>query len=87
MRFVFSFGEIPGTSCFYGGDAPMQMSQGRVPRWDAERLARTDRAVVKVRQMMQEAHAAELAERRQRGTERRIRRPYAEVSDEKSSSR
>lgn len=54
---------VPGVACFLGGDAPMQMSQGKVPRWDLERLARTDRAVVRVRQMMRDAHKAECAAR------------------------
>lgn len=58
---------LPGMACFIGGDAPMQMSQGRIVRWDQEKLARTDRAIIKVRQMMKDAHKAEQEERRQRG--------------------
>lgn len=50
---------LPGMACFIGGDAPMQMSQGRIARWDKDHLARTDRAVIKVRQMMKDAHKAE----------------------------
>lgn len=59
--------ELPGTACFIGGDAPMQASQGRVVRWDDERLARIDRATVKVRQMLKDAHRAEIAAREARG--------------------
>ena len=58
---------LPGMACFVGGDAPMQMSQGRIVRWDKEYLARTDRAVHKVRQMMKDAHKEEQEERRKRG--------------------
>lgn len=58
---------LPGMACFVGGDAPMQMSQGRVARWDLDKLARTDRAVVKVRKMMKDAHKAEQELRKQAG--------------------
>ncbi len=58
---------LPGMACFLGGDAPMQMSQGRVVRWDIEQLARTDRAVLKARQMMKAAFKEEQEERRARG--------------------
>ena len=76
------FGRIypwPGsiTACIYGGDAVLQASQGRVARWDLDRLARTDRPVVKIRRMLQKAHQAEVAERRERAEKKvhRIRRP------------
>ncbi|GGB81295.1 Rieske 2Fe-2S domain-containing protein [Henriciella pelagia] len=59
--------QLPGMACFVGGDAPMQMSQGRIARWDKDQLARTDRAVLKVRQMMKDAHKEEQEERRKRG--------------------
>lgn len=58
---------LPGMACFMGGDAPMQMSQGRIVRWDNEQLARTDRAVLRVRSMMKEAFKEEQAARRERG--------------------
>ncbi|MGW4528686.1 Rieske 2Fe-2S domain-containing protein [Amycolatopsis sp. NPDC004378] len=51
-------------ACLTAGDAPMQASQGRVVRWDTERLARGDRSVTKARQVIQRAHRAEVAERR-----------------------
>lgn len=53
----------PGADCIYGGDGPMQLSQGRIARWDLDHLARTDRAIVKARRLFQQAHIAELAER------------------------
>lgn len=65
---------LPGMACFVGGDAPMQMSQGRVARWDLDQLARTDRAVLKVRQMMKDAHKAEQEERRRRGLDPLVHR-------------
>ncbi|WOE74670.1 aromatic ring-hydroxylating dioxygenase subunit alpha [Alterisphingorhabdus coralli] len=58
---------LPGMACFIGGDAPMQMAQGRIARWDKDYLARTDRAVIKVRQMMKDAHKAEQELRKQAG--------------------
>ena len=76
------FGRIypwPGsvTSCIYGGDAVLQAAQGRVARWDLDRLTGTDRPVVKIRRMLQEAHQAEAAERQVRAEQQvhRIRRP------------
>ena len=77
MNFMVNAKEIPGTSCFFGGDVPMQMSQGRIPRWDLEHLTRTDRAVVKVRKMLMDAHKAEVAKRGERGIERRLHRPVS----------
>ena len=81
------FGRIypwPGsiTSCIYGGDAVLQAAQGRVARWDMDRLARTDRPVVKIRRMLQAAHQEEVAERRARDEQKvhRIRRPEPEPS-------
>ncbi|MDJ0919888.1 MAG: aromatic ring-hydroxylating dioxygenase subunit alpha [Henriciella sp.] len=74
---------MPGMACFIGGDAPMQLSQGRVVRWDQEQLTRTDRAVLKVRQMMKEAHKAEQEERRKRGLDplaHRVSRQPVETS-------
>lgn len=65
---------LPGMACFVGGDAPMQMSQGRVVRWDQEQLARTDRAVVKVRQMMKDAHKAEMKLRTEMGLDPLVHR-------------
>jgi len=53
-------------SCLLAGDAPMQASQGRVARWDLDRLARGDRAMTRARRMIQAAHEAEVAERRAR---------------------
>lgn len=59
---------VPGTvsSCLDGGDLPMMASQGRVARWDADDLSRTDGGVVKARRMVQAAHRAEVADRRRR---------------------
>lgn len=65
---------LPGMACFVGGDAPMQMAQGRVARWDLDNLARTDRAIVKVRQKMKAAHKAEMEERRKRGLDPLVHR-------------
>lgn len=60
-----------GVWCLLAGDAPMQTSQGRVVRWgEGERLARGDRPVVKARQMLRAAHAAEVEQRRARSRER-----------------
>lgn len=85
------FGRIypwPGsiTSCIYGGDAVLQAAQGRVARWDMDRLARTDRPVVKIRRMLQAAHQEEVAERKEREEQKvhRIRRPQP-ASDEPAS--
>lgn len=58
---------LPGMACFVGGDAPMQMSQGRVVRWDKEQLARTDRAVLRVRAMMKQAFKEEQKIRIEKG--------------------
>lgn len=55
---------VPGMSCFIGGDAPIQQSQGRVVRWDREQLMRIDRATLKVRSMMKAAHRREQEIRR-----------------------
>lgn len=65
---------LPGMACFVGGDAPMQMSQGRVARWDKDKLARTDRAVTKVRKMMKDAHKAEQELRRKAGLDPLVHR-------------
>ncbi|HEY2651908.1 MAG TPA: Rieske 2Fe-2S domain-containing protein [Solirubrobacteraceae bacterium] len=55
----------PGSSrlCVIGADAAMQGSQGAVPIWSTDRLMRQDRGVTRVRRMMMDAHARELAER------------------------
>lgn len=53
-------------SCLMAGDAPMQASQGRVVRWDQERLTRGDRSVSAARRILQDAHRAEVAGRRER---------------------
>lgn len=68
----------PGSaqSCLEGGDAPMMASQGRVARWDQDRLTRPDVGIAKVRRTVQAAHAAEVAERAARGAKPpRLRRP------------
>ena len=49
---------IPGADCVYGGDGPMQMSQGRVVRWDTDQLTRIDCAVSKTRLLLQQAMPA-----------------------------
>lgn len=75
----------PGSamSCLDGGDAPIQTSQGRIVRWDSEKLTSADRATVQVRRIMQEAHQAEIAERAASGIpERRIHRPLAPMERE-----
>ncbi len=80
LRMALDSGEKPGTACFIGGDAPMQLSQGRVARWDLDQLARTDRAVVRVRSMMKMAHRAEVAARSERGKPApRLRRPAEQM--------
>lgn len=59
---------FPGTvsSCLDGGDLPMMASQGRVPRWDQDDLSRIDGGTVRARRMVMRAHAAEVAQRRER---------------------
>ena len=62
------FGDVvmwPGSpkSCSDGADAAMMASQGRVPRWDRERLVRTDVAVTAVRRRLEQAYARERAAR------------------------
>ncbi|MCY4427936.1 MAG: Rieske 2Fe-2S domain-containing protein [Halieaceae bacterium] len=65
---VASMGEMPGTNCFIGGDAAMQMSQGRIVRWDKEQLSRVDRGTAQGRKSIKALHKAEVAERKARGT-------------------
>lgn len=72
---------LPGLACFIGGDAPMQMSQGRVVRRDRENLFRGDRAVVRCRQMLKDKHRQEVEMRRALGLDglvHRVRQPHAE---------
>jgi len=59
LRRALQSDSLPGMACFVGGDAPMQMSQGRIARWDREYLARTDRIIHVTRNMMKDAHKAE----------------------------
>lgn len=59
LRKALQSDAIPNMACFIGGDAPMQLSQGRIARWDKDKLARTDRAVIQVRNMMKDAHKKE----------------------------
>jgi len=54
---------IPGASCIFGGDGPIQLAQGRIARWDLDHLSRTDRAVVRMRRLFQNAHIDEQAQR------------------------
>lgn len=54
---------LPGASCIFGGDGPIQLAQGRIARWDLDHLSRTDRAVVRMRRLLQSAHMQEQAER------------------------
>jgi phenylpropionate dioxygenase-like ring-hydroxylating dioxygenase large terminal subunit len=61
---------VLGADCIYGGDGPMQLGQGRIVRWDTERLTRTDRGVSKTRRLLQQAHIRELAERTQSAARR-----------------
>lgn len=78
LRRALESDTLPGLACFVGGDAPMQMSQGRVVRWDKENLTRTDRAVVRVRQILANAHKAEIEARRKKGLDglvHRVQRP------------
>ncbi|MCG8350008.1 MAG: Rieske 2Fe-2S domain-containing protein [Chloroflexales bacterium] len=53
--------------CLDGGDVPMMTSQGRVARWDLDRLARIDRGIIAARKKLKAAHAAERAEREAAG--------------------
>ncbi len=50
-------------TCSDGADAAMMASQGRVPRWDRERLLRTDVGVTAVRKKLMAAHRDERANR------------------------
>ena len=63
----------------------MQLSQGRIARWDKEQLTRTDRAILRVRQIMKDLHKAEIEERLKNGLpalEHRVRhREYDIVRD------
>ena len=68
---------VPGADCVYGGDGPMQASQGRVVRWDQEFLTRTDKSVARVRRLLKAAHAKEIADREARGTQAAARRIVA----------
>jgi phenylpropionate dioxygenase-like ring-hydroxylating dioxygenase large terminal subunit len=56
---------FPGTvvSCIGASDAAMMASQGRIPRWDRDRLTRTDVAVSRARRMVIAAHEREVASR------------------------
>lgn len=78
---------VPGTvkSCLDGGDLPMMASQGRVPRWDLDDLARIDGGTAKARRMVMRAHQAEMEQRRRRAESSgrqptRIQRPAPEPS-------
>ena len=53
--------------CLDGGDIPMMTSQGRVARWDLDRLARIDRGIIAARKKLKAAHVAERAEREAAG--------------------
>lgn len=57
---------FPGSprSCSDGADAAMMASQGRVPRWDRERLLRSDVGLVAVRRKLEQAHRDEIARRK-----------------------
>ncbi len=71
-------GLMPGLACFVGGDAPIQLSQGRIARWDKENLVRGDRGVVRSRQLMKDHHKQEVAERKAKGLDglvHRVERP------------
>ena len=59
--------QFSGSNCFGGGDGPIQMAQGRIVRWDKEELTRTDRAVLRVRQIMKDLHQKEVADREAMG--------------------
>jgi len=63
LRRALQSDSLPGMACFVGGDAPIQMSQGRIARWDKEYLARTDRIIHVTRNMMKDAHREEQAHR------------------------
>ncbi len=65
---------LPGMACFVGGDAPMQMAQGKIARWDQEYLSRTDRAVHATRNKMKEAHKAEQEYRVSKGLDPLVHR-------------
>ncbi len=56
----------PGSpaSCVEGADASMIQSQGRVARWDKDRLLSMDAATARARLKLKQAYQAELAERR-----------------------
>lgn len=68
VRSLFRQSLGPSTliSCLLAGDAPIQQSQGRVVRWDLDRLTRGDKAVTQARRMMQAAHREEVKARRER---------------------
>lgn len=63
----------PGSplSCVEGADRSMMQSQGRIARWDKDQLMRSDRPIVRARQMLKNAHRLELQERRARENAKR----------------
>ena len=54
----------PGSpvSCLHGTDRALMVSQGRVARWDRDKLLATDRSTVEMRKRMKAMHRAERAE-------------------------
>ena len=56
----------PGSpvSCVEGADASMMQSQGRVARWDKDRLLSMDAATTRARRKLKQAYQAEIAEHR-----------------------
>ena len=75
-------GVFPGLACFVGGDVPIQMTQGRVVRWDKENLVRGDRAIIHTRKMIKAAHQSEISVRQAKGLDglaHRVKLPPSDV--------
>jgi len=73
---------LPNLACLIGGDAPMQMSQGRVVRWDQEMLVRGDKAVVMCRRMLKAQHKKEMEARKAKGLDPLHHRVKNQSNDE-----
>lgn len=69
--------KFPSSACFNAGDAPIQLSQGRVVRWDQEMLTRIDKGTHYVRKVMKEKHKAEQEARKALGLDPLVHRVSA----------
>lgn len=72
MTFAGLYFMWPGSpmSCVEGADKSMMQSQGRIARWDRDRLIRIDRPVTMARQKLKRAHRLEREEAKARAESR-----------------